>query len=140
MRCLSGGSEGGKEGPMPNGGMVVAATSAAGDQPRVGTLDYCLAKGEADREGREGDVQKDPWAKYDERVLKVFEGTGVEVERLGGLSKEETRGLLEYWARSGIFPRDIDAERVGREWTVSGGGVVGELERACVKGGGVLQV
>ena len=128
--------------------MVLAATSAAGDNPRVPTLDYCVAKEEADavakRDGKkegEGDVQPDPWAKYDERVLKVFvEKGGVEVDRLGGLSREETRGLLEYWARSGVFPRDIDAERVGREWTVSGGGVVGELERACLRGGGALQM
>ena len=124
---------------------MLAATSAAGDNPRVPTLDYCVTKAEADavakREGREeGDVQPDPWAKYDERVLKVFEKGGLEVERLGGLNREETKGLLEYWARSGVFPRDIDAERVGREWTVSGGGVVGELERACLRGGGALQM
>ena len=78
-------------------------------------------------------MQKDPFAKYDERVLGVFDKGGVQVKRMGGLSKEEARGLMEYWALSGMVRQRVDDGFVGEKWTLSGGGCVGELERAVVR-------
>lgn len=83
-------------------------------------------------EGREA-VQRDPFAKYDERVLGVFSKGGVEVQRIGGVSKEEARGLMEYWAESGLCRSTVDEGLVGEKWCLSGGGCVGELERAVVR-------
>ena len=112
---------------LPNGGMVLAATSESNNPP-VASLRLALGQ----LEGNQA-VQKDPFRKYDERVLGVFDRGGVEVQRMGGVSKEEARGMMEYWARSGVFRDRVTEEVVGREWVISGGGVVGELERACVR-------
>ena len=112
--------------PLPNGGMVLAATSAAGDTPALPTLAHCLNPEAADSDPHH------PFARYDARVLECFEGKGVEVKEVGKIGKEGARGLLEYWARSGVMPVRVDEERVGREWVMSGGGNLGELERGCV--------
>ena len=55
------------------------------------------------------------------------------MHRLKGLSKDEARGLMEYWAKSGILRQTVSESLVGEKWSLSGGGVVGELERGCVK-------
>ncbi|KAL9103878.1 MAG: hypothetical protein Q9163_001115 [Psora crenata] len=112
---------------LPNGGMVLAATSES-NNPLVPSLRLALTQLEGNQ-----DVQKDPFKKYDERVLGVFDKGGVEVQRMGGVSREEARGVMEYWASSGVYRDGVTEEVVGREWAISGGGVVGELERACVR-------
>lgn len=113
--------------PLPNGGAVLAATSQS-NQPHIPSLNLVLSQ----LEGKEP-VQRDPFAKYDERVLGVFDKGGIEVKRLGGVSKEEARGLMEYWARSGVVRQKVDEGFVGEKWSFSGGGCVGELERAVVR-------
>lgn len=112
---------------LPNGGAVLAATSNS-NNPVVPSLNLALRL----LEGRE-QVKRDPFAKYDERVLGVFDKGGVEVQRIGGVSKEEARGLMEYWARSGVVRQKVDEGFVGEKWSLSGGGCVGELERAVVR-------
>ncbi|KAF6227450.1 hypothetical protein HO133_008894 [Letharia lupina] len=113
--------------PLPNAGLVLASTSES-NSPVVPALKLALGQ----LEGNSA-VRKDPFAKYDERVLGVFEGGGVEVKRMGGLSKEEARGLMEYWALSGVVRQRVDDGFVGEKWCLSGGGCVGELERAVVR-------
>jgi len=41
---------------------------------------------------------------------------------------------MEYWAKSGVFPAVVDEGRVGEGWVVSAG-LVGELERGCLRRG-----
>ena len=113
--------------PLTNGGAVLAATSES-NQPIIPSLSLALSQLE---EGKP--VQRDPYVAYDERVLAIFEKGGVEVQRLGGLEKAEARGLMEYWARSGVVRQRIDEGFVGEKWSLSGGGCVGELERAVVR-------
>ena len=113
--------------PLPNAGLVLASTSQS-NSPVVPTLNLALGQLEGNAA-----VQKDPFATYDDRVLGVFEKGGVEVKRLGGLSKDEARGLMEYWAHSGVLRQRVDEGFVGEKWSVSGGGCVGELERAVVR-------
>ena len=142
---------------MPNGGMILAAT-AESNHPNVPILVLKLAQLEAQQEltkqksqvstttlmqpfldatGQSHNPipQVDPFTKYDPRVLEVLgrEGSGIEIQRLKGLSKEEARGLMEYWAKSGVMRQTISEGLVGEKWTVSGGGVVGELERGCIR-------
>ena len=77
-----------------------------------------------------------PFYPYDQRVLNVFNNAAnskIDVHRLSGLSKEEARGLMEYWARSGILRQSVDEGLVGEKWSLSGGGIIGELERGCVR-------
>lgn len=55
------------------------------------------------------------------------EGGRLYVKELQGLSKDESRSLLEYAAKSGLLRRRIDEEFVSELWAMSGGGRVGEL-------------
>ena len=104
--------------------------------------------------------QPDPYFHYDERVLDVFAprdsattipdggaagvipaassdplfapGTPIEIQRLKGLTKDEARGVMEYWAKSGMLRAEVNERLVGEKWTISGGGVVKSLERSCL--------
>lgn len=113
--------------PLPNGGMVLAATSES-NNPSIPSLKLALAQLEGSQE-----VKKDPFKKYDERVLGVFDKGGVQVQRMGGITRQEARGLMEYWARSGVLKQRIDEDLVAEKWVIAGGGVIGELERGCVR-------
>ena len=115
---------------LSNGGIVLAATSAS-NTPAVPSLDLALARLESD-----DNAGGNPFKSYDRRVLDIFEAGNVGVQRLGGLNRGGVRGLMEYWARSGVMGAKVDEGRVGEEWVLSGGGVVGELERGCVRGRG----
>lgn len=138
---------------LTNGGMVLAATSES-NHPRVDTLRFRLAQLEAlqdparrevhspiqpflDATGQEHNPipQLDPFMSYDKRVLETFqdEQKRIEVQRLTGLTREEARGLMEYWAKSGMMRARVSEGLVGEKWTLSGGGLVGELERGCVR-------
>lgn len=113
--------------PLPNGGMVLAAVSES-NRPNVDALTLALGQ----IEGRQ-EVQRDPFKAYDKRVMSVFEGKDVEVQRLAGVARPEARGLMEYWARSGMVRRRVTEDLIAERWAVAGGGLVGELERACVR-------
>ena len=138
MDYLSGAS------PLPNGGLVLAATSASNPPPNP-SLDLALAKLEASSAERSSAQSADlynpspaapnPFYDYDKRVMGIFETPQgkIDVQRLHGLPKEEAKGLMEYWAKSGILKYDVDERLVGEKWSLSGGGIVGELERGCVR-------
>lgn len=53
----------------------------------------------------------------------------MELQTLGGLTRDETRGYLEYFARSGLLREPINEQWVGEKWSLSGGGIIGELEK-----------
>ncbi|OAA61715.1 Ribosomal protein S23/S29, mitochondrial [Niveomyces insectorum RCEF 264] len=73
----------------------------------------------------------DPYdRRYDARVAAVLQT--VRVLQLQGLSKAETRALMEYWAASGLLPARIDEQMVAATWTLAGNGLVGELERTTL--------
>ncbi|KAK3061617.1 hypothetical protein LTS18_005793 [Coniosporium uncinatum] len=72
-----------------------------------------------------------PFVPIDTRVLAALEG--VHVQRLHGLSKDEARSVLEYYAASGLLRKQVTDKVVAENWTLSGGGIVGELEKAAVR-------
>lgn len=124
--CLSGAHK------MPNGGAVLAATTR-GNSPRSASMELAIAQREAEVAGVNAKEipQRDPYGKkYDDRVEAVMKS--VEILRLKGVSKPEARGLLEYWAASGVLKKRVDEELVSEKWTLSGNGVVGEMERASL--------
>lgn len=114
---------------LPNGGLVLAAVSQS-NQPKAPSLDLALSQLEA--RGKDLEIPMgDPFMAYDPRVLESVKG--MEVQRLLGLTKEEARGLMEYYAKSGVLRQTVNESLVSEKWTVAGGGVVGELERATIR-------
>ena len=114
------------------------AAASQSNAPKVPSLDFALLDLEGPIVTRAGqDIPKkerNPFVRYDERVLNTLQKEkGVQVQRLQGLSKEEARGLMEYWAKSGMVRERVSEGFVGEKWAISGGGVVGELERAVVR-------
>ena len=134
---------------LPNGGLVLAATSASNRHPNP-SLDLALSQHAVpfstasktlsytnqsvlERSNLPTPPPQNPFFSYDNRVLDAFRNTGIQTENIEGISKEEARGLMEYWARSGMLRATVDDGLVGEKWTIAGGGVVGELERSCLR-------
>lgn len=119
--------------PSVNGGAVIAAT-ARSNSPIIPSVELSLQAREAEQVFHlpEDQVPKhNPYAKiYDPRVDKVLED--VEVLRVNGVSKDEARAVMEYWAASGILTKRIDELSVTETWTLGGHGVLGEMERAAL--------
>ncbi|KAL1975836.1 hypothetical protein VTN31DRAFT_4228 [Thermomyces dupontii] len=125
---------------LPNGGLLLYATSGS-NSPSVYSFQIGLSQLEARRNGVNPSSpeypQPNPYVKSDSRVLDVFaphkptnpkEGA-LELDTLGGLSRHEARGYMEYFARSGLLPERITDEWVSEKWTLAGGGIIGEMER-----------
>ncbi|KAF9640568.1 Ribosomal protein S23/S29 mitochondrial [Lasiodiplodia theobromae] len=115
---------------LPNGGMVLAATSGS-NSPKSHALDYAIETIEARQAGVKDLPQWNPYKKIDERSLKAL--SNADTLRVKGLTRDEARAIIEYYAQSGMMRRTVDENLVSEKWTVSGGGIIGELERATVK-------
>ncbi|KAL2010071.1 hypothetical protein VTN00DRAFT_5878 [Thermoascus crustaceus] len=131
---------GGAQPSLPNGGLLLYSTSAS-NNPTVYTFNVALKQLEARQAGVDPSSpefpQPEPYRPVDERVLKLFDGAkptspkegALELQTLSGLTKDEARGFMEYFARSGILRERITEEWVGEKWSLAGGGVIGELEK-----------
>ena len=75
--------------------------------------------------------QWDPYLAIDQRVADVM--SDVKVQKLQGLSKEEARGMMEYYAQSGMLRNTVTDGLVSEKWTLAGNGIIGELERGAVR-------
>ena len=119
---------------LPNGGMVLGATSSS-EHAKSDALDVAIAMAEA-RQSQPGACLNlsdfwDPYKKIDQRCLECLDT--VKVTKLAGLSRENARAVMEYWASSGMVRDRIVDTLVAEKWTLSGGGIVGELEKAVVR-------
>lgn len=125
---------------LPNGGMLLYATTAS-NSPSIYSFEVALEQLAARTNGLDRTNPRfphaDPYLKPDNRVLKTFaapksnaskEGQ-LQLQTLAGLSRAETRGFMEYFARSGLLRENINEQWVGEKWTLSSGGVIGELEK-----------
>ena len=125
-------------GPSPtndlvNGGMVLAATTSS-HSPNTPSFNLLLrqliARGSGVQPTDQGFPMPEPYSKVDQSVLDLlYSGGETKAQVLKGLSRDETRGLLEYFARSGILKENISQTLVGEHWSLSGGGVIGELAK-----------
>lgn len=127
-------------GSLPNGGLLLYATSTS-NAPTVPSFNIALKQVEARRTGLKSESpdfpHPSPYDVTDVRVLDAFapdspasarEGA-LEIQRLGGLSREEARGYMDYFARSGVLREVVNDETVGEKWSLAGGGLIGELEK-----------
>lgn len=118
---------------LANGGIVLYATSAS-NNPAVPTfhtaLDQLNARQNGLSESSPDFPHYEPYAAVDKRVLDLFKSTGgLEIQTLGGLSRDEARGFMEYFARSGLLQERITEEWVSEKWSLAGGGLIGEMEK-----------
>lgn len=116
---------------LANGGMILAATSGS-NSPSFPSFSLLLRQLIARASGLQVTDKEfpmpEPYRKIDQRVLNLLGGSDeTTVQTLRGLSRNESRGLLEYFARSGILKESITEAAVGEKWSLSGGGVIGEL-------------
>lgn len=140
---------------LPNGGLVLVEDSMS-NRPSNVALDFAARrarvlaaavgpKPEASSVKRaikgvdaQGVPAWNPLVAVDRRAMDVLvpsqgqDQAAYEIMDVGGMSREETKGVMEYYARSGLFTARIDAALVGEKWTLSGGGIIGEVERACL--------
>jgi small subunit ribosomal protein S29 len=116
--------------PLPNGGAVIAASSRS-HAPVSKSLNLAIQQGQERQTGLEI-TKRDPYEKkYDARADTVLKS--VEVLKLKGLRKYEARGLMEYWAQSGVLRRKVNEEEVAEKWALAGNGIVGEIERGALR-------
>lgn len=125
---------------LPNGGLLLYATSAS-NNPTIYSFDIALEQLAAHQAGVSPTSPAYPqpaaYSSADARVLDLFkpsENTSdkegpLELQTLGGLTRDEARGYLEYFARSGLLREAINEHGVSEKWSLSGGGIIGELEK-----------
>lgn len=114
---------------LPNGGMILAADSGS-NRPGVPGFEHAIARNAALAQNKDA-PEWDPWVKVDQRVVDCI--TGVDVWQIKGLSRDEARSIMEYYAKSGMLRQTVNDNLVGEKWTLSGGGIIGELEKGTVK-------
>ncbi|KAI5358589.1 Putative ribosomal protein S23/S29 [Septoria linicola] len=115
--------------PLPNGGMVLAAVSQSNRATAL-TLDACLERNnitQAEKKPRAWD----PYVAHDKWVQEAMETVGV--RKLEGLSKVEAKGVMEYYARSGMLRASVTDSLVSETWTLAGGGIIGQLENGSLR-------
>ncbi|KAJ5457785.1 hypothetical protein N7475_009173 [Penicillium sp. IBT 31633x] len=127
-----------KEGDsLKNGGLLLYATSAS-NSPNPKGLKIALDRLAARQAGISASSPEYPnpaaYSDADPRVLDLLQPSEkavspVELQTLGGLTREEARGFMEYFARSGLLREVINDQWVSEKWSLSGGGVIGELEK-----------
>lgn len=115
---------------LPNGGMILAATSGS-NSPKSEAAEFSIQCAEARRYNPEAMPQWNPYRNADQRVLECMKD--VDVLKLQGLSKEEARAIMEYYAESGMLRAKVDAGFVSEKWSLAGMGIIGELERTTVR-------
>ncbi|KAK4229031.1 mitochondrial ribosomal death-associated protein 3-domain-containing protein [Podospora fimiseda] len=117
---------------FPNGGAVIAATNKS-NAPRAPSMELALSQRLAEQEKKPASEipKSNPYLKgYDARVENSLRN--VEVMKLKGVSRPEARSLLEYWAASGMLRATVDEHEVSEKMTLSGGGILGEMERTSL--------
>ncbi|OAL74738.1 hypothetical protein A7D00_0332 [Trichophyton violaceum] len=115
---------------LPNGGLALYAT-AASNCMRLPSLELGIKQIAARQAGISPSSPDYPvlYGKLDDRVVSLFS----QVKEMGyielsGLGKDEAAGLLQYYAKSGLLRDRVDGRLVGEKWSLSSGGIVGELE------------
>ncbi|KAF2649591.1 hypothetical protein K491DRAFT_697972 [Lophiostoma macrostomum CBS 122681] len=118
--------------PLPNGGIVLAATSTS-NAPSSPALDFSvlLAKARARNAHPSHTPTWNPYRVVDQRAMECL--ANVDTLNVSGLSKEEARTIMEYYAQSGLLRAKVDEKLVAEKWSLAGMGNVGELERTSIR-------
>lgn len=111
-------------------GAGILGICTKGNSPVIPSMEKALEQAAAAQAGTPV-AERDPFfAKYDDRVFDALKG--VKLLNVNGVSKKEARGLMEYWAASGILRTRVDEKNVSEKWTMAGSGILGEMERVAL--------
>lgn len=120
------------ENPLPNGGMIMACTTKS-NHPTTPAFDW-LVKQRAAYEELDAEDEANfkptpnPYMKNaDKRVTDLLPRSySIEFEELGSVQLGEAKGLLEYFARSGIFREAVTEPKVAELKGLSNG-IIGDM-------------
>lgn len=118
---------------LPNGGVVIGATSQS-NAPVSPALDFSIEVAEARQKTPDNLPQWNPYRNVDARVMEALKGlhtdaNDFDVINVGGLTKDEARAIMEYYAESGLLRAQVNEGFVSEKWSLAGMGNIGELER-----------
>jgi small subunit ribosomal protein S29 len=130
---------------LPNGGVILAATSQS-NAPTAPALEFSVQVAEARQVDPNNIPRWNPYKNIDPRVMEALkdlhspaakESTDavkpMDVIKVGGLTKDEARSVMEYYAESGMLRARVDDGFVTEKWSLAGMGNIGELEKASVR-------
>ena len=121
---------------LPNGGVVLAATSKS-NAPASPAMDFRIKTAEA-LQTQDSVPQWNPYTSADARTMEALKDlenpkSNLDILNVGGLSKEEAKSIMEYYAESGMLRHQVNDGFVTEKWSLAGMGNIGELERASVR-------
>lgn len=111
-------------------GAAILGVCTKGNSPIIPSMEKALEQAQAAQNGLPIPPRDPFFAKYDERVFDALKG--VKTLNVRGVSKQEARSLMEYWAASGILRMRVDEKNVSEKWTLAGSGILGEMERVAL--------
>ncbi|CAI4216139.1 unnamed protein product [Parascedosporium putredinis] len=112
-------------------GAAIIGSCGGNDNVKLPSLDLALDQLKAAAEGKVV-PRPDPYQRgYDERVFDVLKNA--RLLPVEGVSKDEARSIMEYWAASGALLEAVTEPAVSSKWTLSGHGVLGEMERSTLR-------
>ncbi|KAF2015885.1 hypothetical protein BU24DRAFT_422190 [Aaosphaeria arxii CBS 175.79] len=114
---------------LPNGGLVLGVTSGS-NSPANSAIELSIAGAEA-RQSKSALPQWNPYKAIDQRAVECLKN--VDVLKVSGISKEEARSIMDYYAESGVLRAQVNEGFVSERWSLAGMGNIGELERATVR-------
>lgn len=110
---------------LANGGAIFAATTRS-NSPKSYAIEAAMQQAH-DRNAGSSITPIEPYKPMDQRGWHILQHP--RLIRLGGLSKREARGLMEYWAASGVLRQRIDDQIITEKLALSGNGVIGEIQK-----------
>jgi small subunit ribosomal protein S29 len=116
---------------LPNGGLALGATSMS-DVISCHPFEIGLKLAIARDSDSNADISQfwNKLEKIDERVLNQV--LDLNLFKIRGIPKVQTRAMIEYWATNGLLRDAVSPSYINEKWTLSGGGVLGELESSLV--------
>lgn len=128
---------------LPNGGIVLGATSKSNARSSP-SMDFCIQVAEAKQFTPDNVPEFNPYMNFDVRVMEALKDLNIDsngikgskafdVIKLNGLTKDEARAIMEYYAESGLVRHAVNDVFVSEKWTLAGMGNIGELERSAIR-------
>lgn len=123
--------------PLLNGGVMFFTTSGS-NSPKFPSFETLIKQLHATKQGvdpKSPDFpMQSPYSNPDARITSLLSrAQGVQLLEVNGTTKNESQGILEYFARSGLLQKQLSEKLVSDYRQLSAGGVIGELAKLGVR-------